>query len=178
MLFAFFVFPILGLAATVPNALSARALEARDISATGDCGTNGLSCPAGSCCSKWNYWYVAVSLSIDKKPFYVYTYSLPSMLIDPSSASFLANQIFVIFNSGFTSDHCDAGCQNNFGRCNQSNPGPGSCGGPSGAKCPGSLCCSQWGYWYVTSFLLSSYKSKPFLMLLTFATSYPLDIDP
>ena len=61
-----FAFPALSFAAvaSIPDILprdpQVPQPPPRPVSTTGDCGpVNGLTCPTGTCCSKYNYWYVA-----------------------------------------------------------------------------------------------------------------------
>ncbi|KAL9944436.1 hypothetical protein ACHAQF_008412 [Verticillium nonalfalfae] len=141
------------------------------VSTDGTCGgTNGWICPKGNCCSRFGFCGATADHCAPgcQPAFGICPNPTPGGNASPDgtcggSNKFICASGTCCSKAGFcgnTKDHCDAGCQFDFGSCGDAfvpvpggNPPPrgsvstdGTCAGANGLICPQGNCCSRFGF--------------------------------
>ncbi|KAF3352872.1 DNA repair and recombination protein RAD26 [Verticillium dahliae VDG1] len=140
------------------------------VSTDGTCGgTNGWICPKGNCCSRFGFCGATTDHCAPgcQSAFGFCPTPTPGSNVSPDGTCGGSNKFVCASGTccskngfcGTTKDHCDAGCQSDFGNCGDAfvptpsgTPAPGgvstdgSCGGAKGLICPQGNCCSQFGF--------------------------------
>ncbi|CRK11988.1 hypothetical protein BN1723_009563, partial [Verticillium longisporum] len=140
------------------------------VSTDGTCGgKNGWKCPTGNCCSRFGFCGATADHCAPgcQSDFGFCPTPTPGSNVSPDGTCGGSNKFVCASGTccskngfcGTTKDHCDAGCQSDFGNCGDSfvptpsgTPAPGSvstdgsCGGANGLICPQGNCCSKFGF--------------------------------
>jgi len=123
----------------------------------GRCG-DGVSCPAGYCCSKYGYCGTTNDFCGDGCQVKYGTCKANSISTNGRCGPNYDNKVCpgdkccsLYGWCGTDADHCGAGCLSYFGRCDSHSASDsvshdGHCGASNGKKCPDGQCCSKYGW--------------------------------
>ncbi|OUM59848.1 carbohydrate esterase family 4 protein [Piromyces sp. E2] len=128
-------------------------------SSIGRCG-NGVSCPAGYCCSQYGYCGTTNEFCGVGCQVQFGTCKSNSISTDGRCGPNYDNKVCpqkeccsLYGWCGTDSDHCGAGCLSHFGRCESSTSAgsdnishDGRCGADNGKVCPDDQCCSKYDW--------------------------------